>query len=311
MKLSAAATLAFAASASAFTAPAARSAIVSQKGNIVSLKMADGENPLPFFAQQTTEEKPATEAAPAEASAGAEAANAVIADAAKDSAKAAARDAELNKLTVEEEVETLVQEEMKKNKRMSNLRNSAGVDYAPWMNISEEDEEGIRQLMKEKTEARRKRQEEEKSVSGNLYLDSQAQELSGTGLNYKVIGGEVELEWATKSESGTKGFIVKRRPAKTEEFSVIASYADWGPLQSKGADGGVYRYLDDTASPGGWVYRISECDNAGSEADLCQCLVDVQTEDEQRAAIIAAVGFVAFGVIAVVAGLTLDPLGGV
>ena len=32
MKLSAAATLAFAASASAFTAPAARSAIVSQKG---------------------------------------------------------------------------------------------------------------------------------------------------------------------------------------------------------------------------------------------------------------------------------------
>jgi len=311
MKLSAAATLAFTASASAFTTPAARSAIVSQKG-IVSLKMADGENPLPFFAQQATEEKPATEAAPAKASvATAENPNAVIAEAAKDATKAAARDAELNKLTVEEEVETLVQEEMKKNKKMSNLRNSAGVDYAPWMNISEEDEDNIRQLMKEKTEARRKRQDEEKSVSGNLYLDSQAQELSGTGLNYKVIGGEVELEWATKSESGTKGFIVKRRPAKTEEFSVIASYADWGPLQSKGADGGVYRYLDDTASPGGWVYRISECDNAGIEADLCQCLVDVQTEDEQRAAIIAAVGFVALGVIAVVAGLTLDPLGGV
>lgn len=311
MKLSAAATLAFAASASAFTTPAARSAIVSQKG-IVSLKMADGENPLPFFAQQATEEKPATEAAPAKASvATAENPNAVIAEAAKDATKAAARDAELNKLTVEEEVETLVQEEMKKNKKMSNLRNSAGVDYAPWMNISEEDEDNIRQLMKEKAEARRRRQEEEKSVSGNLYLDSQAQELSGTGLNYKVSGGEVELEWATKSESGTKGFIIKRRPAKTEEFSVIASYADWGPLQSKGVDGGVYRYLDDTVSPGGWVYRISECDNSGSEADLCQCLVDVQTEDEQRAAVIAAVGFAAFAVVAVVAGLTLDPLGGV
>ena len=266
--------------------------------------MADGENPLPFFAQQTAEEKPAAVEQD-------ESGNAVVAEAAKDAAKAAARDAELNKLTVEEEVETLVQEEMKKNKRMSNLRNAAGVDYAPWMNISEEDEERIRQLMKEKAEARRRRQEEEKSVSGNLYLDSQAQELSGTGLNYKIIDGEVELEWATKSESGTKGFIVKRRPAKTEEFSVIASYADWGPLQSKGADGGIYRYLDDTVSPGGWVYRISECDNADNEADLCQCLVEVQTEDEQRAAVIAAVGFAAFAVIAVVAGLTLDPLGGV
>lgn len=284
-------------------------------GNIVSLKMADGENPLPFFAQQTEEKPAAEEAAPVAtatpAAAAPESGNAVIAEAAKDAAKAAARDAELNKLTVEEEVETLVQEEMKKNKRMSNLRNAAGVDYAPWMNISEEDEERIRQLMKEKAEARRRRQEEEKSVSGNLYLDSQAQELSGTGLNYKIIDGEVELEWATKSESGTKGFIVKRRPAKTEEFSVIASYADWGPLQSKGADGGIYRYLDDTVSPGGWVYRISECDNADNEADLCQCLVEVQTEDEQRAAVIAAVGFAAFAVVAVVAGLTLDPLGGV
>ena len=284
-------------------------------GNIVSLKMADGENPLPFFAQQTEEKPAAEEAAPVAtatpAAAAPESGNAVIAEAAKDAAKAAARDAELNKLTVEEEVETLVQEEMKKNKRMSNLRNAAGVDYAPWMNISEEDEERIRQLMKEKAEARRRRQEEEKSVSGNLYLDSQAQELSGTGLNYKIIGGEVELEWATRSEAGTKGFIVKRRPAKTEDFSVIASYADWGPLQSKGADGGIYRYLDDTVSPGGWVYRISECDNAGTEADLCQCLVEVQTEDEQRAAVIAAVGFAAFAVIAVVAGLTLDPLGGV
>ena len=59
------------------------------------------------------------------------------------------------------------------------------------------------------------------------------------------------------------------------------------------------------------MYRISECDNADNEADLCQCLVEVQTEDEQRAAVIAAVGFAAFAVIAVVAGLTLDPLGGV
>lgn len=257
-------------------------------GNVVSLNMAEDDGPLPFFAQSKKEGEAAAPTATVEKT-----------------------EAELDKMTVEEEVETLVKEEMKKKKVISNLRNAKGVDYAPWMNISAEDETRIRQLMKEKAEARRKRQEQEKSVSGNLYLDSQAQELSGTGLNYKIIDGEIELEWATKSESGTKGFIVKRRPAKTEEFSVIASYADWGPLQSKGADGGIYRYLDSTATPGGWVYRISECDNAGVESDLCQCLVEVQTEEEQRGAIIAAAGIVAFGIIAVVAGLTLDPLGGV
>ena len=77
-----------------------------------------------------------------------------------------------------------------------------------------------------------------------MYLDSQAQELSGTGLSYKIIDGQVELEWATKSETDTKGFIVKRRAAKTNDYSVIASYKDWGPLASKGVDGGIYRFLD-------------------------------------------------------------------
>mmetsp|Transcript_4363 Transcript_4363/g.6664 ORF Transcript_4363/g.6664 Transcript_4363/m.6664 type:complete len:275 (+) Transcript_4363:64-888(+) len=209
--------------------------------------------------------------------------------------------------SLEEEIEDLVQEEVTKTQKVSNLRNANGVDYAPWMKMSEEDETKIRQVMKEKAEARRKRFEQEKSVSGNLYLDSQAQELSGTGLITKVIDGQVELEWATKSESNTKGFIVKRRPAKTEEFTVIASYDQWGPLVSKGAEGGVYRYLDTTSTPGGWVYRVSECDNSGNEADLCQCLIEVQTEAEQRAALFAGVGAAVFGIGAIVAGLVLDP----
>lgn len=209
--------------------------------------------------------------------------------------------------SLDEEVEELTQQEIAKTIKVSNLRNANGVDYAPWMNISAQDEAKIQQIMKEKAAARRKRQEQEKSVSGNLYFDSQAQELSGTGLTAKVVDGEVELEWATRSETNTKGFIVKKRPAKTDDFSVVASYENWGPLCSKGKDGGIYRYLDTTATPGGWVYRITECDNAGKEADLCQCLVEVQTEEEQRAAVIAAVGIIALGVIAVVAGLVLDP----
>jgi hypothetical protein len=209
--------------------------------------------------------------------------------------------------SMEEEVEELVDAEMTKTRKISNLRNANGVDYAPWMNVSAEDEEKIRAVVKDKAEARRKRQLQEKSVSGNLYYDSQAQELSGTGLNAKVIDGEVELEWATKSEKNTKGFVVKRRAAKTDDFSVIASYEDWGPLCSKGTDGGVYRYLDTTSTPGGWVYRVSECDNNGKESDLCQCLIEVQTESEQKAALFAGVGIGILLVLAVVGGLVLDP----
>lgn len=218
--------------------------------------------------------------------------------------------AEPKELTEEEEIEQMVQAELAKTRKMSNLRNEKGVDYAPWMNISEEDETKIRKIMKEKAVARRLRKEQEKSVSGNLYFDSQAQELSGTGLNAKILDEDVELEWATKSETDTAGFIIKRRAAKTEDFSTIASFENWGPLVSKGKDGGVYRYLDTEVPPGGWVYRISECDNAGNENDLCQCLVEVQTKEEQQAAVIAAVGIIVLGVLAVVAGLVLDPLNG-
>lgn len=215
-----------------------------------------------------------------------------------------------DELSLEEEVEILVQKDLAKKKLFSKLKTGDGVDYAPWMNISEKDEKEIRQVMKEKAEVRRRRTEEQRNVSGNLYLDSTVQELSGTGLNSKIIGSDVELEWATGSEAGTQGFIVKRRPAKTDDWNVIASFKDWGPLASKGPDGGIYRYLDTDVTPGGWVYRITECDNKGTESDICQCLVEVQTEGEQRAALFAAVGIVSLGIAAVAAGLLLDPMGG-
>jgi hypothetical protein len=65
-----------------------------------------------------------------------------------------------------------------------------------------------------------------------------------------------------------------------------------------------------TVTPGGWVYRITEEDNSGNSADICQCLVEVQTEEEQKAALIAGVGFAVFAVVAVVAGIAADPYGG-
>ena len=72
---------------------------------------------------------------------------------------------------------------------VSNLRNQNGVDYAPWMQISATDEAKIRQIVKEKAEARRKRKLQEQEVQGTLFLDSQAQELSGLGLKTKVRNG--------------------------------------------------------------------------------------------------------------------------
>jgi len=213
-------------------------------------------------------------------------------------------------MTFDEEVDKLVEEELKKTARASNLRNANGVDYAPWMDITEEDEVLIRQQIKERTAARRQRREQEKSVTGNLYLDSQAQEISGTGLQAKVIDGKVEIEWATKTENDTKGFVVRRRPAKTEDFIVIASYKEFGPLVSKGRDGGVYRFLDKSTTPGGWVYRVTECDQNDIENDLCQCLVDVQTQEEQRAGLIAGIGFGIFAIGSVAAGVLLDPMNG-
>jgi hypothetical protein len=211
--------------------------------------------------------------------------------------------------SLEEEIERTVQEELRKKKVISNLRNKDGVDYAPWMNISADDEQKIRQLVRERAEARKKRQLQEQNVKGALLFDSQAQELSGVGLRSKVIdNAAVELEWATSSEKSTRGFIVKRRPAKTEQFSVLASYESYGPLASKGKDGGVYRFLDENVSPGGWVYRITECESSGAENDLSQCLVEVQTVEEQKGAVLAAVGFAVVAIAAVVAGTLLDPV---
>jgi hypothetical protein len=214
-------------------------------------------------------------------------------------------------MTLDEEVEELTRVEVTKLKRASNLRNANGVEYAPWMNITPEEEAKIKEVVKQKATARRMRQEQEKTVSGALLMDSQAQELSGGGLRTKILDGtDIELSWATNSEKSTKGFMIKRRPARTEEFSIIASYENWGPLASKGPEGGSYSFLDTNAGPGGWVYRVTECEVNGSQNDICQALVEVQTQDEQKGAVIAAVGIVALGIGAVVAGLILDPVGG-
>jgi hypothetical protein len=211
--------------------------------------------------------------------------------------------------SLEDEVEALVEEEVQKNKRMSNLRNEKGVEYAPWMRMSKDDEDRVRAVMRDKAEARRRRREEQTDVQGELLRDFGFQELSGTGLKGKVVdGNNVELEWATGEESNTKGFLIKRRAAKTEDFEVVASYQNYGPLESKGPEGGIYRFYDEDIAPGSYVYRVTECGTGGAENDLSQCLVDVQTVEEQRGSVIAAVGIGAILFAVVAAGALLDPI---
>jgi hypothetical protein len=213
---------------------------------------------------------------------------------------------------IEEEVARMVEEEKSKSKRMSNLRNERGVEYAPWMGISVEDEVRIKGIMRERAEARRKREKEQQNTKGSLLKDSTNQELSGTGLKSKLIDNtSVELEWVTGSEKNTAGFIVKRRTSKSgsDQFDTIASYETYGPLASKGINGGIYRYLDETIEPGnGYLYRITECDTNGDENDLSQCLVDVQTSEEQAGTKIALAGFALVAIAAIVSSLLLDPL---
>ena len=101
----------------------------------------------------------------------------------------------------------MVQADIEKTNKMSNLRNEKGVEYAPWMKISKEDEAKIRAIAREKALARRKRQMEEQDAKGALLQDSTNQELSGTGLKFVVLDdNNVELEWTTGMETTeTKG----------------------------------------------------------------------------------------------------------
>lgn len=211
---------------------------------------------------------------------------------------------------VEEESSETGDDLIMKEVKMSKMKTKSGLEYAPWLNIDAKEKEKLRQIAKEKEAIREKQKQKELSLSGNLYYDSQSQELGGAGLNSKIIDGEVELEWVTRRETNTAGYILKRRAAKTENFEVIADFKSWGPLASKGPEGGVYRFLDTTTTPGGYIYRVTEVDNNGVESDLSQCLVEIETEEEQRNAVIAAVGIVVVAIGAVVGGLVLDPYAG-
>lgn len=217
----------------------------------------------------------------------------------------------IDEIDVEKEVERIFQEEKEKTLRMSRFSNEKGMEYAPWMNMTPDDEARIRTLAREKTMARKKRQMQEQNVRGALLKDSTNQELSGTGVQYKIIDGDsVELEWSTESEPNTIGYIVKRRQSKTNDFVTIASYETHPTLlSSKGVTGGTYRYLDENVGEGvSYMYRITEKEIDDEENDLSQCLVEIQSNSEKQTQLIATIGFLTLAVGTLAAGLLLDPV---
>jgi hypothetical protein len=217
----------------------------------------------------------------------------------------------VDEIDIEKEVERIFQEEKEKTLRMSRFSNEKGMEYAPWMNMTPEDEARIRTLAREKTMARKKRQMQEQNVRGALLKDSTNQELSGTGVQYKIIDGDsVELEWSTESEPNTIGYLIKRRQSKTNEFVTIASYETHPTLlSSKGVNGGTYRYLDENVGEGvSYLYRITEKEIDNEENDLSQCLVEIQSNSEKQTQLIATIGFVTLAIGTLAAGLLLDPV---
>ena len=171
-----------------------------------------------------------------------------------------------------------------------------GTPYAPWMVGIKTDYDPT--VKKKRTDA-----------TGKLAADPQSGELSGMGIQWKMLGDELELSWGTASEEGNLGFVVYRRQGKSSEWTKLADYRDApAELLSKGDEGGSYSFLVTDPQPGSWVYRVSDVDGNMNVADLAQVLVEVESAEDNKIQMIALAGLVGLLLLAVLAGISLDPL---
>jgi hypothetical protein len=184
------------------------------------------------------------------------------------------------------------------------MKSVTGVEFAPWMKV---DPEAVARAKAER-EARKARAGP--SQIDPLSIDPQAAELGGGGgLKSKVLSEEeVELRWSSADEGDNKGFIVERRRGGANDFETLESYEKFAPLRSKGMQGGDYVYLDDTAGPGTWVYRIVDEDASGKRTAVCQKLVEVESQAEQTQQVVVGVFIATLALVAVGVGVFLDPM---
>eukprot|EP00599_Poterioochromonas_sp_BG-1_P011354 CAMPEP_0173156482 /NCGR_PEP_ID=MMETSP1105-20130129/14849_1 /TAXON_ID=2985 /ORGANISM="Ochromonas sp., Strain BG-1" /LENGTH=206 /DNA_ID=CAMNT_0014073351 /DNA_START=313 /DNA_END=929 /DNA_ORIENTATION=+ len=178
-----------------------------------------------------------------------------------------------------------------KSKARKMMFNSKGVPFAPWLMRQIDEDAIVKDLVRKEKGLKREK------TNANL-LDRGEIEAS-EGMSWRMKGNQVELGWTTSNESGNKGFIVEKRPSYGGDFREVASFYEVNQLQTQGPAGGRYRYIDPSTAKGSWIYRVKDCDVSGSQNTLCQCFVEVQTEEESKFQGALTIGFV----LAAVAGI--------
>lgn len=207
-----------------------------------------------------------------------------------------------------EEEEALEEEAIQREvmAKLKGLMNEEGVPYAPWL---------MRQVDVQTTENmirnRRKRERENleaKSGAGTILTDAQGQEFAKS-LRYRIVDeSSVELGWLTAEESADNvGFVIQKRSEFEEEFTDLASYENYPPLNSKGVEGGFYTFIDEDVPPGIYSYRVVDVNQKGERGALCQAGVDVLSAGDKLKTKIAVGGAIAVALAAVAATTVLGP----
>jgi len=198
---------------------------------------------------------------------------------------------------VEETGEEMRERLRKKARKM--MYNENGVAYAPWVSKQIDEDAIIEDLI-------RKEQGAQFKGSKTSILDRGEIE-TAEGMKWRMTGNQVDLAWGTGGEVDNQGFIVEKRPSYGGDFQEIASYLEVSQLESKGTQGGRYRYTDPSTAGGSWIYRVQDCDSQGKQNVLCQCFVEVQTESESQQQGAVAIVFAGLLVAAATVGYVLNP----
>jgi len=183
-----------------------------------------------------------------------------------------------------------------------NLYGPDGRAYAPWMvgKVAEK-------VSAKRVDSKSKREREAEFAGRGA-------ELSGVGgLQSKLLGDEVRLEFSVVDEEESKGYIISRRPGGSgdEAFQVIADYLTPGAMLAAGNLNGEYSYVDGSVTPGSWVYKVQEEDAEGNKTYLSQTIIEVPSNSDKVKTLVSAAVLGGILTALTVAGISLDPQNGI
>lgn len=182
-----------------------------------------------------------------------------------------------------------------------NLYGPDGRAYAPWM-------VGMAEKVSVKRQDTKSKEQREAEWVGR------GAELSGVGgLESKLLGDEVRLEFSVVDEAESKGYIISRRPGGSgdEAFQVIADYQTPGANLNAGMINGEYSYVDGSVTPGSWVYRVQEENLEGSKTYLSQTIIEVPSNSDKVKTLVSAAVLGGILTALTVLGVSLDPQNGI